>query len=275
MVDTLSVNQGGTNSSAATVGNRVAITDANGNIINSASINTTNLEVLNGILSILQGTSGDNDKFATLGWIEQHIRNGMWQLVGNQINPINAAYFLKVGDITTAFDTISTSVSSPILYLDPNLKIKAKKMLELAGQTFIVAQSSGVILAATGDNTPVQLPYNNELIDNLGEFNPVTGVFTAGDTGWYTFNWITASNTFSPVQLSAFYELITTIRTIPVVIDNAYFVSAAAIQKATVASTLVNMNFGDTATTSFRVSGGARTVNVDTNRWIIITRYPF
>ncbi len=64
----LPIANGGTNSSSALSNNRV-IVSSGGAIIESATITTTELGLLNGIASVSTGTS-DNDKFVTQGYVD-------------------------------------------------------------------------------------------------------------------------------------------------------------------------------------------------------------
>lgn len=64
----LSISQGGTNSTTALVNDRVMISSA-GSIIESSTITTSELGLLNGIVSVSTGTV-DNDKFVTQGYVD-------------------------------------------------------------------------------------------------------------------------------------------------------------------------------------------------------------
>jgi len=67
----LPVANGGTNSSTALNNDRV-IVSSGGSIIESATITTTELGLLNGIVSVSTG-AGDNDKFVTQGYVDDEI----------------------------------------------------------------------------------------------------------------------------------------------------------------------------------------------------------
>jgi hypothetical protein len=64
----LSIAQGGTNSGSALSNDRVMVSSA-GAVIESATITTTELGLLNGIVSVSTG-AGDNDKFVTQGYVD-------------------------------------------------------------------------------------------------------------------------------------------------------------------------------------------------------------
>lgn len=68
---TLKVSAGGTNSAAALGNDKVMVSSA-GTIIESATITTTELGLLNGIVSVQTGVA-DNDKFVTKGYVDDNI----------------------------------------------------------------------------------------------------------------------------------------------------------------------------------------------------------
>jgi hypothetical protein len=67
----LSIAQGGTNSGAALSNDRVMVSSA-GTVIESATITTTELGLLNGIVSVSTG-GADNDKFVTQGYVDDAV----------------------------------------------------------------------------------------------------------------------------------------------------------------------------------------------------------
>ena len=68
---TLSVANGGTNSTTALNNNR-AIVSSGGSIIESATITTTELGLLNGMTAVVAGTA-NSDKFASQGYVDDNI----------------------------------------------------------------------------------------------------------------------------------------------------------------------------------------------------------
>ena len=91
----LPIANGGTNSSTALGNGKVMISSA-GTIIESATITTAELALLNGIASVSTG-AGDNDKFVTQGYVDDAISvENLWDRTGTILSPHTAG-----DDITT------------------------------------------------------------------------------------------------------------------------------------------------------------------------------
>jgi hypothetical protein len=99
---TLKVANGGTNSAAA-LGNDKVMISSGGAIIESATITTTELGLLNGIVSVTTGAA-DNDKFVTQGYVDDNVSSGSFgagaakTVAGGVITVSTSNYIIVTGE---------------------------------------------------------------------------------------------------------------------------------------------------------------------------------
>lgn len=125
-----------------------------------------------------------------------------------------------------------------------------------------LAYPNADILNQTGDGSVYDVIYNTKLFDTLTNYSTVTGKFTAPISGTYYF----IGNIYGQ-HISGFTNfevyLATTAATYMMLNLNAntvqYAVATACVWNT---ATSVHMTAGDTANLQFKVSGGAKTVDI-------------
>ena len=169
---------------------------------------------------------------------------------------------------TSAFRKgVKTSDSSYALSVGSSLGTNDTFRMTTAGQRTLPLQSAFLVemstqLNVTGDGSVYAIPWDTEIFDQ--DNNQSGGTFTAPTTGLYRFNiqcwWkFCTSSSFTDTNIA----LITTNATYTGGLCNPYIWSEAQDglgAACTSFNVLTNMTTGDTATSTFTMSGGTKTI---------------
>jgi parallel beta-helix repeat protein len=153
----LPIANGGTNSSAALVNDRVMVSSA-GSVIESATITTAELGLLDGMVSVSTGVA-DNDKLITQGYADDLVALAKYYVV------IDAA---GGGDYTSVATALSTEAANTIFYVVPGSYSEVSTITFKSGQELIgVGGKDNVVISVSGANI-ISLPtVDNVTIKNV------------------------------------------------------------------------------------------------------------
>jgi hypothetical protein len=117
-------------------------------------------------------------------------------------------------------------------------------------------------LNVTGDNTTYTVTFNTEIFDQSSSFDGVS-TFTAPVTGRYYFTNSLSLGDFTTSHTNSAINFITSNRSYELVVVNMANVREAANFYNLSASTLADMDAGDTLTLTINVSGGTKVVDIN------------
>ena len=126
----LPVANGGTNSSTALNNGRVMVSSA-GAIIESATITTTELGLLNGIASVSTGTS-DNDKFVTQGYVDDAIAvENLWDRTGTVLTTHTPGDKIKLDSTSSLYWDNGIGTADIELYREQTQRLRLLGQLKV------------------------------------------------------------------------------------------------------------------------------------------------
>ena len=185
--------QGGTNSSSALVNGRVMVSSG-GAIIESATVTTTELGLLNGMTGLATGTS-NNDKFASQGYVDDAIPGSFWSRSGSFLYPAtltdsvgigvnDPSSLLEVWD-DDAHPVITITAAHNTAY-DPQIKFGTDAVDTIKFSIGVDAGAGDAFKIFSGDGIggTTEFIIDKEGMFSLGGFKAATGVrFTVNDGG--------------------------------------------------------------------------------------------
>ncbi len=128
-------------------------------------------------------------------------------------------------------------------------------------QPCFLSVTSATVSNATGDGTAVTVICDSELLDQAGNYDPTTGVFTAAESGNYQFNYGLYLNGIDASHTYALVQIVSTARTFQMA-NNSPFLASTGGALIYNGSVLIPMAAGNTVIFSIQVSGGTKTVNI-------------
>jgi hypothetical protein len=182
---TLAVAYGGTNSSTALVNDRVMISSA-GSIVESPTITTSELGLLNGIVSVSTGV-GDNDKFVTQGYVDDAVASSdtFIELTDTPSSYTTANALYNVNGAATAVNETTTLLTEPAVnqftLTRGTTALTMQADLTVTGTASITGTNTGdQTTSGTTDRITVTNGSTNPVIDIASTYVGQTSITTLG-----------------------------------------------------------------------------------------------